>query len=123
MTRSTAVRAAVLGAGCSAALMIYAGRKSPQALVIALFVVWVVFPFIAMLAAAMWARRWTEPRQRALYRFITATSAISVVIYALAAFVPIGQRPTPIFVMLAPISLLSLLVTMVLAARMYRGRA
>lgn len=121
--RRNAIRAALLGAVSSAALMIYAGRKSPQHLIIALFVIWVVFPFLAMLVAAMPAREWPELRQRALYRFMIGVSVISPLAYAIAAFVPIGTRPTPIFVMVAPITVVSLAVTILAAMRMNRTRA
>ena len=59
--RTLALIAAVAGAAGSIALMLRAGRRSPR-LLIALFTIWVLSPFVAL----AWANMVSKPHRRTL---------------------------------------------------------
>lgn len=108
----------VLGAVASVALTLYNGRHNASHLLIAIFVVWVLAPFAALLFADMNAK--VLPVRRALDRATLLVAVVSPLIYAYAVFA--ARRPTPFFVMLPPLSLLGAAIVFAVATISGRNR-
>ena len=115
-----ALAALLAGAVGSVGLTLYAGlRVGSPAFLLVLFAGWVVFPFLVFSAGYVLARRGTGFLRRVYSRSVLAASAISLVAYAAAALGP--DRPkTPVFVLVAPLSLL--LVALLVPAVVFAGR-
>jgi hypothetical protein len=78
MLRVAALTVTVLGALSSVALMLYVGRRNPSILLLAMFVVWVLGPYVVMLRAYVMASGWPA---------LTRTT-----LYALMLMIPIGTN-------------------------------
>ena len=93
----TFARAALLaGAAGSIALMLRTGSHQRSTLLVFLFTVWVLSPFIALAVANLIAASWTDARRAALYGAMIGVSFISLSIYALDALR--GPHPQAAFV-------------------------
>ena len=86
--RSAARIALVAGAAGSVLLMMRAGARQRSALLIFLFTVWVLSPFIALALANLSAARWTDVRRTALYGATLGVAFISLSVYTLHALIP-----------------------------------
>jgi len=107
-TRHLAARAVTaMGAVASVALQLYAGRQSPERLVVWLVAGWVLAPFVVLMLLSVRAARWPSATQRALHYVMALTGVISPSIYALALVRPVASRPPAfLFVAVPPTSLL-----------------
>jgi hypothetical protein len=65
--RLFAMFACVAGAGASLLFMYRVGHRNPSFVLMLLFTVWVLSPFVALLVSAMVSARWTAPSRAALY--------------------------------------------------------
>ena len=119
--RLTAVVALVLGAAGSLGLWIRAAQHPPP-LIIVLFVVWVLSPFVILGIAHVAAKRWAPSTQAALCWVTLLVTVASILIYADDA---VGHRPAhPAFVYVAvpPVSWLVSAVAIGLGARIARRK-
>lgn len=109
------------GALGSVALTLLAGLRIGAPVVLdALFAVWVGFPFVVLAAALRVSRRRAMLVHRLLSRLVLIVSLGSVAVYAVAAIIP--ARPVvPVFVLVAPVSLL-LVGVAVAGTVLFRGR-
>lgn len=80
--------AALLGALCSIALVIYAGRHNPHAALVVLFVLWVASPFAGYFLAGKLAARWPALASSTLDIVIILAAVASLVVYTAAAIRP-----------------------------------
>ena len=103
-----AVVAASVG---SVAMLLWAGRNSPQHLLMVLFVGWILAPLVALLLAYARSTGWPATMRAALHGLMVAAALISVTSYGAVTLWPPNHTPTFIFVLL-PLVLwgLSLLV-------------
>ena len=113
----------VLSAVGSVALQLYAGRRSPHHLVIALIAGWVSAPFVAFLLLNRLAGRWPRFPRRALHSAMLVLSPASLVIYILAVVRPPASRPAFPFVAVPPASLLLTAIILALAWLSSRKRS
>src|ERR1700738_3072023 len=79
--RFTALIALVIGAAGSLGLWIHAAKHPPPLLVV-LFVIWVLSPFVILGIGHVMAKRWSPSTQAALYWVTLLVSATSIAIYA-----------------------------------------
>lgn len=99
----------------SVALQLYAGRHSPQHLVLVLIAGWVLSPFVILAFLYLQARRWPTATRTTLFCLMLAVSLGSLAIYGVAVARPLASRPPAfLFVAVPPASLL--LALAVLAA-------
>jgi hypothetical protein len=92
--RTFALAALVAGAAGSVAFMGYVGRHNNSALLIALFTVWVLSPFVVLAAGLAASRRWSLRIQQ-VWSFVTIAVALgSLAIYGNVA---VNPRPQPAF--------------------------
>lgn len=87
----------------SVALFIRASqRKGPTPLLIVLFVIWVLSPYVLLVAARLFAKRW-PPRSRSwIHLAAVVVAAVSLVAYGAAALGP-SEPKTAVFVLVAPV--------------------
>src|SRR5689334_23343388 len=102
----TAARVSLLfGAVGSLALFLYAGRnKHPGILVVVLFAMWVVSPFLVLGIAEQVSNHWSDLTRRVLRVVTLLVTLASLAIYGMVALGPLSPRMVPIFVMVPPLS-------------------
>ena len=100
--------------------MLYAGKRvgAPSILMV-LFTMWVLSPFVLLALAYLVSKRWTDLTHGTVYRMTPIISAASLAIYGTTAFG--APRPrTAIFVLVAPVSCLFIVIAVAAAAFLAR---
>lgn len=106
--RAAARIAVPVGAAGSLALMLRSIHRNPSTLLIAIFVVWVLAPFVALAVADAISKRWSTVTRATLYGVMLAVALAALGVYvadaiwprkAQAAFVYIAAPPA--FVLLS----------------------
>lgn len=113
--RSAAQVAAMAGALGSEALMLRAGQRSPG-LLLFLFTIWVLSPFVALIRANLLSNRWSAPTQATLYGVAIAIAAGSLAVYGkLVVVAPPGSPNAFVWVIVPPASWLLMLAVPIVA--------
>ena len=86
VTRRVALIAIVVGAAGSVGLMLDAARTQQSYLLTALFTVWVLGPFVALICAFVASKGWTALIQRIFHGVAVSVTAGSLGIYGSLAF-------------------------------------
>ncbi len=120
--RAVALIAVVAGAGGSVGLMLRAGRRTPWLLLV-LFVIWVLSPFVALAWANMVSKRWSVLTRATLYCVTLVLALGSLAIYGGLVSPPAGSAPAFVFVAVPPVSWLLLATVVPLAAWISRRRS
>jgi hypothetical protein len=120
--RVAALSAVAVGAVGSAGFVINAGRRNPSRLLIAGFVFWVVSPFVLLGLAHARALRWSIRARLVLESAIVTLTAVTLGIYANAAFGPRRPQGAFVFVIVPPISWLAIAAVVWIAAIISRRR-
>ena len=81
MLRAAALIAVPVGAVGSLGLMLYAGRHNPSRILLLLFVIWVLSPFVAAALASVASNRWSVVTRATLYVVMLALTLGSLAIY------------------------------------------
>ena len=123
-TRKTGVAATVIGAIASVALLVYvgtrAGSNKTQPVVMILIAIWVLSPFVILLAAKSLSKSWSDTTRAALYAMMIVIPVISLIVYVWAATGPLRPKAAAPFVGTPPVSWL--LITLVLSFAAFIGR-
>ncbi len=90
LLRAAALVAVLIGAVGSVGLMIWVGHRNPSRLLLALFLIWDVSPFVALVLAAMVSKRWSAITRASLYAVM-----LIVTIGSLALYGDVVLRPRP----------------------------
>jgi len=101
--RFTALIGLVMGAAGSLGLWIRAAQHPPP-LIIVLFVVWVLSPFVVLGIGHVVAKRWAPSTQAALYWVTLLVTVASIAIYADDAFGHRTAHPAFVYVAVPPAS-------------------
>jgi hypothetical protein len=101
--RAAALVAVIVGALGSIGLWIHAA-KHPPPLLIVLFVVWVLSPFVVLGIGHVVAKRWAPDTQAALYWVTLLVTLASIVIYADDAVSHRTAHPAAVYVVVPPAS-------------------
>ncbi len=107
----TALIVVLVGAAGSLGLMFNAGRNQKSILLIALFTIWVLSPFIALLVANVISKHWSILTRMTLYFLMLFITLGSLISYS-GALSPPGTKPAFKFLIVPLISWL-LLVTVI----------
>lgn len=83
------------GAVGSLGFMLKVGQHNQSLILLALFTLWVLSPFVALALAGMVSKKWSAPTRTTLYCVMLVLSLISPVIYGNVALGP--PRPQPAF--------------------------
>jgi hypothetical protein len=86
LLRGAALIAIPAGAGVSLALMLCAGQRQNSRILLLLFGIWVLFPFVTALWAYVFSKLWTVVVQGVFYTVILVVTISSLSIYGGVAF-------------------------------------
>jgi hypothetical protein len=119
LLRVVALIAVVAGAVGSLGFMLRAGRSTPR-LLLALFVVWVLSPFVALAWANQVSKRWSVLTRATLYGVTLFLSLGSLAIYGELVKRPAGSPNAFVFVAVPPASWLLMAIAVPMAALISR---
>jgi hypothetical protein len=121
LLRAVALTALVVGAGGSLGFMLWVGHRNPQPVLLVLFAIWVLSPFMALLLATVVSKRWSVITRTTLYGAMLVLTLNSLAIYGYVALGP--RRSTPAFVFLVvPLGSWLLMAIAVPVAALISGR-
>src|SRR5437763_1081861 len=86
LLRRTALTAVLVGAAGSLGLMLLASRRQNSRILLLLFAIWVLSPFIALVGANVVSKRWPMPSRATLYGVMLVLTLGSLAIYGGVAF-------------------------------------
>ena len=115
--REASKAAALLGAVGSLGMMLRVGHRNNSALLLILFTVWVLSPFVGLVLTDRVSPRWSVPTRAALYALACAISVGSLVVYSVVALGPPRSQPAAAFLVVPVASWLVLLTVLAIATR------
>jgi hypothetical protein len=116
-----ALAAVVAGAVGSAAFMLWVGHRNPSRLLLTLFVIWDLSPFVALLLADIVSKRWSVITRVTLHVVMLVLALGSLVLYADVLLRP---KPQPAFrFLVVPLGSWLMMVIVVPIAAVISGRA
>jgi hypothetical protein len=83
--------AVVVGAVGSTGLMILVGRRNPSRVLLGLFVIWDLFPFIGLLLVDMVSKRWSVITRATLHIVMLVIALSSLALYGDVVWRPRAQ--------------------------------
>jgi hypothetical protein len=115
--RAAALIAVLAGAAGSVAFMLHAGRRkhSPR-LLLALFAIWVLSPFVALVFGNIASKGWSVITRATLYSVMLVLALGSLAIYGDVALGPLSAKTVPVFVIVPPASWLLIAIVVPIAA-------
>jgi hypothetical protein len=113
---AAALIAVLVGAVGSVGLMLHAGRNNPSRLLLVLFALWVLSPFIALVFANVVSKRWSVLTRATLYTVMLVLAVGSLVIYGDVALDPPRPKTAFVFVVVPPASWLVIGIVLPIAA-------
>jgi len=121
LLRAAALVAVLIGAVGSVGLMIWVGHRNPSRLLLALFLIWDVSPFIGLLLADMVSKRWSVITRATLYGVMLILTLGSLALYGEGVLRP-RQQPAFRF-LVVPLGSWLLLTIVVPIAALIAGRS
>jgi hypothetical protein len=110
-TTRNAARLAVLAGGiASVAWMLYAGRRQQSQILILLFAMWVLSPFMAGFIAISFAERWAVRTRAVLYTLLVVMTLGSLAIYGAVALEYVKAKIGFVFLVVPLASWLAIVV-------------
>lgn len=110
------------GAAGSVALTFWAGRQSPQHLLIVLIAGWVLAPFAALVVAHVVSTRWAPLTRTALYGVTLVVSLGSLAVYVHDVLRPPKAQAAAVFVAVPAASWLLIAIVVPMAAFISRRK-
>jgi len=92
------------GAIGSVGFVFYYGQRNPSRLLIVLFAIWVLSPFVALLGADLMSTRWSPLTRATLHAVMLVIAVGSLAAYANAALGPPRAQGAFAFVIVPPLS-------------------
>ena len=97
LLHGVALTAVVIGAGGSLGLMPWVGHRNPSRVLLVLFAIWDLSPFISLVLADIVSKRWSALTRATLYGVMLVLTLSSLAFYGDVVWRP---RPQPAFVFL-----------------------
>jgi hypothetical protein len=97
LLHAVALIAVAAGAVGSVGLMLWVGHRNPSRVLLGLFVIWDLSPFVAFLLADMVSKRWSVITRATLHIVMLVIALSSLALYADVVW---GPRPQPAFMFL-----------------------
>ena len=113
---AAALIAVLAGAVGSVGLMLHAGHRNPSRLLLVLFALWVLSPFIALVLANMVSKRWSVLTRATLYTVMLVLTSGSLAIYGDVALGPPRTKAAFVSVVVPPASWLLIAIVVAIAA-------
>jgi hypothetical protein len=128
LLRAAALIAVLAGALGSFGLMLHAGSRQSSLILIGLFTVWELSPFVALVCAHVASKHWSVLTRATLYSVMLVLTLGSLAIYGNVALGPPRPKPAFVFLVVPLASWLLIVVVLPIAAaisgrRSGRGRA
>jgi len=121
--RTAVLIALPAGAAGSIGFMLRAGHRNPSRVLLILFAIWVISPFVALLFATIVSKDWSVLTRSTLYGVMLVLTVSSLAIYGDVAFGPPRVKTAFAFVVVPPASWLLIAITISTAALISRGRS
>ncbi len=122
LLRAVALSAALVGAAGSFGMMLRVGRRNPSLLLLLLFTVWVLSPFVSLIWANAVPKSWPALKQAMLHGMTLVIALASLAVYGLVAFGPHRAQPAAAF-LLVPLASWLVIAVVVLASRGHSRRS
>ena len=120
LLHAVALTAVVAGAVGSVGLMLWVGHRNPSRVLLVLFAIWDLSPFMALLLADMVSKRWSVITRATLHGVMLVLTLSSLAFYGDVVLRP---RPQPAFVFLVvPLGSWLLMTIVVPIAALISGR-
>jgi hypothetical protein len=120
LLHAVALSAVVAGAGGSVGLMLWVGHRNPSRVLLVLFAIWDLSPFMALLLADMVSKRWSVITRATLHIVMLVLALSSLALYGDVVLRP---RPQPAFMFLVvPLGSWLLMTIVVPIAALISGR-
>ena len=103
-----------LAAVASIVFMLQVGGGS--VILLGVFAVWVLAPFAALIAAEVYARRWSSFGQSTIHLVALIVAAVSPLVYGSVAMGPPRPQPAFYFLVVPAASWLLIIITLITAA-------
>jgi len=116
LLRAAALIAVLAGAAGSLGLMLHAGRRNDSRLLLVLFTIWVLSPFVALVLADVVSNRWSVLTRATLHGVMLVLTLGSLAIYGDAALGPPRAKTAFVFVVVPPASWLLIAIAVPIAA-------
>jgi hypothetical protein len=114
--KTVALVAVVVGAAGSIGLMLHVGRRNPSLMLLALFAIWVLSPFVGLLLAASGSQRWLVAARQSVHVLMLIVALGSLAIYGQVVFGPPRPRPASKFLLVPLGSWVLIVATLGMAA-------
>ncbi len=113
--RISSLAVGTLGALCSLYFTIHAGRNNKSILLILLFAVWVLSPFVALVAANVVSNRWSIFARKMLYGLMLVLTVLSLAYYS--GFLSVAGTKTAFVFLIVPLISWLLIALFILITR------
>jgi hypothetical protein len=114
--RAAALIAVLAGAAGSLGLMLHAGRRNDSRILLVLFTIWVLSPFVALVLADVVSKRWSALTRATLHSVMLVLTLGSLAIYGDVALGPPRAKTAFVFVVVPPASWLLIAIAVPIAA-------
>jgi ACR3 family arsenite efflux pump ArsB len=122
--RATALIALLVGAVGSVGLTLHEGwRKDSPRLLLILFAIWVLSPFVVLVLANIVSKSWSVVTRATLYSVMLVLTPVSLAIYGDVALGLPRAKTAFVFVVVPPASWLLIATVVAIAALISRGRS
>lgn len=122
LLRATALIAVIGGAVGSIGLMLRAGQRQQSKILIGLFTIWILSPFVGLVVANIVSKRWPVITRAALYGAMLVVSLGSLGIYADDTLRHRRAQAAFVYVVVPPASWLLTAIVLLMAAFISRRR-
>jgi hypothetical protein len=121
LLRRAALIAVLAGSVGSVGFMLHAGRRNHSRILLVLFALWVLSPFMGLLLASVVSKRWSVLTRATLHVVMLVLTLGSLAIYGDVALGPPRAKTATVFVVVPPASWL-LIASVVPLAALIAGR-
>jgi predicted dienelactone hydrolase len=113
---TSALVAVQVGAAGSVGLMLWEGRQNDSRILLTLFALWVLSPFVALALACVASRRWSAVSRATLHGVILVFTLATLAIYGNAVLGPSRAKPVLMFITVPPVTWLLIAIVVPVAA-------
>jgi hypothetical protein len=117
LLHAAALTAVLAGAVGSVGLMLRAGHRNPSRLLLVLFALWVLSPFVALVLANMVSKRWSVLTRATLYVVMMVITFGSLTIYGALVYGHLRAKTGFIFLVVPAASWLLIAIAALISGR------
>ena len=119
--------AAVVGAIASVAMLVYVGNRGgsnkAQPVVMILIAIWVLSPYVILVAGHARSGSWSDLSRVTLYWMMIVVAVISFIVYVPFGMGPIRPKPAAPFVGIPPLQWILIVAALLVAAGITRRKS